>query len=120
MDAQSREINRKEWKPFFDRISRHYKGRVIDLEFFEEGKPVHHLGRGLPFIGVTAEGGGGRNDLAIEVIAGGTDEQLLTHVVSSPQHVWMKQEANGGDNALGIESADGSTLVIEFAASEVG
>jgi hypothetical protein len=116
MEFRTRKIDRKEWKDFFDRISRHYKGRVVDVGLIERGKSIRHLGRGQPFIGVTAEGDVSRGNVIVEVIAGGIAEDLFCHVVSSPQHVWMNQEANGGDNALGIESEDGSTLLIEFEA----
>ncbi len=120
MKTRSREIAPQEWKRFFDETSRHYRGRSVDLLCTESGKHPHALARKMPFIGCTFESGGSEFPSLVVRAGNSTDENphLVTHVVPSPQRVWMRQIANGGDNAMRIESADGSSLVIEFAARE--
>ena len=74
----------------------------------------------MPFIGCTFESEGSEFPSLVVRAGDSTDENphLVTHVVPTPKRVWMRQIANGGDNAMRIESADGSSLVIEFAARE--
>ena len=118
MEARSREIAPEQWKQFFDETSRHYFGRQVDLLWFEVGEHPHALATRMPFIGCTFESDGSEMP-ALVVRAGNStsnNPKLVTHVVRAPRHVWMRQVANGGDNAMRIESDDGSSLVIEFSA----
>ena len=116
METRSREISKDEWKRFLDQMSRHYKGRAVNLEWKQGAEGARKLARNTPFIGCTLEER--PPDLAetIDVIAEGAEGELFTHVIEMPKRLWIRQEANGGDNAIGIEARDGSTLVIEFAA----
>ena len=117
METRSREIAPQEWKRFFDETSRHYRGRRVDLFCTESGRHPHALAREIPFIGCTFESGGSTLP-SLVVRAGDENPHSVTHVVPKPKRVWMRQIANGGDNAMRIESADGSCLVIKFAARE--
>jgi hypothetical protein len=119
MKTQSREISRDQWKRFFDETSRHYRGRTVDLLCEQPGETPRALAREMPFIGCTFEPDDTQTPHLV-VRAGDSTEgspQLVTHIVPAPQHVWMRQIANGGDNAMRIESADGSSLTVEFAAA---
>ena len=121
MKTQSREISRDQWKRFFDETSRHYRGRRVDLLCAHTGKRAHALARAMPFIGCTFESGGSNPpDLVVRAgnNAGHENPHLVTHVIPAPKRVWMRQIVNGGDNAMRIESADGSSFIIEFAADE--
>jgi hypothetical protein len=116
MDTRSREIAPNQWRIFFDEISRHYRGRCIELLHTSPGQGTRALAKDLPLIGFTLEPNPtGTPTLSICAGSGRGKSCLVSHVVPGPLRVWMKQEANGGDNAMGIESADGSMLVVEFA-----
>ena len=118
MEHRSRDIAKDEWKLFFDHTSRHYRGRTVDLFCrTKPGEVARAVAKNLPFIGCTLESDGA-NNASLVVIAGNAshdDEQLVSHTVRIPKRVWIRQEANGGDNAMGVESQDGSALIIEFA-----
>ena len=119
MKTRSREIAPQEWKRFFDETSRHYRGRTVDLLCAQPGHHPHALARRMRFIGCTFESDGSENPALVVRAGNSADDNphLVTHVVPTPQHVWMRQIANGGDNAMRVQSADGSSLVIEFAAA---
>src|SRR5689334_16728123 len=110
MKTRAREIAPELWKQFFDETSRHYCGRQVDLLWFDVGQRPHTLAKKMPFMGCTFESDGSEKP-ALVVRAGNSaseDPKLITHVIPAPRHVWMRQVANGGDNAMRIESADGS------------
>jgi hypothetical protein len=119
MKTRSREISRNQWKRFFDETSRHYRGRTVDLLCEQPGKRARALARDMPFIGCTFEPDDTETPNLVVRAGNLTDgnPRLVTHVLPTPQHVWMRQIANGGDNAICIESADGSSLTVEFAAA---
>jgi hypothetical protein len=119
MITRTREIAKDEWRLFFDNTSRHYLGREVKVELLGPDLGVHFVARKLPLIGITVEKGA-NGETEIEIIAGDLERGHVSHTVSSPEHVWIEQEINGGDNAIEIESAGGNAVVIELSASPQG
>ena len=116
--TRTREIAKDEWRQFFDNSSRHYLGREVKIELIEPDLGVDLVVPKLPLIGITVKGASG--DAEIEIIAGDPERGHVRHTISSPQHVWIEQEINGGDNAIEIEGADGNAVIIELSASQQG
>lgn len=117
MTIHTREIAKDEWRQFFDNTSRHYVGREVKIELLGPDLGVHVVARKLPLMGITVEKSAG-GSAEIEIIAGDLEKGNVTHVISSPQHVWIEQEINGGDNAIEIESAGGNAVIIELSAQK--
>ena len=111
--SRTREIARADWPHFLDSVSRHYQGREAKIEVLGPELGVHVIARGMPLMGITAEKGA-RGDLEIQVIAGDPNKGHVTHVIDAPEHVWVEQEMNGGDNALEIASSEGNAVIVEL------
>jgi hypothetical protein len=64
----------------------------------------------MPLEGITAEIND-RGDDEIEIITGSGTDAHLSHTITAPEHVWIKQTEEGADETLEIESGGGKTLV---------
>lgn len=111
-EALTREVSREEWPRFFEMFSRQHQAWLVTVELFgpEIGAQVEITNR--PLGGITAELHPGRED-AITLFFG-TIPSDLTHIVSRPTRVWLKQTASGVDEALEIECAAGPTTLLRF------
>jgi hypothetical protein len=119
MTVHTREIAREEWGQFFDKISRHYLGRLVKVELLGADLGVRVVAQGLPLIGITAEHeAGGRVNILL--VAGNLKEGHVTHAISDPRHVWIEQEINGSDNAIEILSNSDYAVIIELSAPQPG
>lgn len=63
----------------------------------------------MPLAGITADVKD--RNRAISIILRQKEPEHLTHIVSEPKYVRLKQSAEGADEALAIESADGINTV---------
>jgi hypothetical protein len=123
--ARVRELTADEWPAFFDAFSRHYAGRPVTVELVDSrgDVPPTTIAKRLPLLGITAEIADGRAGM-IEVIVGDSLDANLSHVVRSPVGVRVGQIANGADDLLIIEPAEGPAVWVDFrldgAAAELG
>lgn len=105
------EIPRSEWTNRLDEFSRAHEGWPVSLDVLAEAigaQPEFHQ---MSFAGVTAEpSGGGTIAITVAVPAGG----FLTHTIHSPAHVFIEEDHAGADDALEIESADGTKAILQF------
>lgn len=109
------EIDTREWGEYLREFSERNHGRPVRLETTVpagEGQPV--LAEHQPLLGVAFDPKGSEAP-AITVTLGGTDtdEPRLTHVITSPTHLWAEEEPGGIARALDIDSTDeGKTLLL--------
>jgi hypothetical protein len=107
------EISRGEWAAFFDSFSRRHEGWLATVEVLGEEVGAQTEARELPLVGVSAELKGGEDD-AVSIILGGARGDHITHTVTRPDRVRVEQAEGGADEALQIESADGSRTLLRF------
>ena len=106
----TQEIVRQEWQAFFDRFSRQHQGRLVTVEML--GPDLGDLveARQLPLEGITVEPGDG-GETKIEIIIGERPDSHISHTVTAPKRIWLKQTEEGADDALEIESEDHAVLL---------
>lgn len=106
----TREIPRDEWSEYFDSFSHQHKGWLVTIEML--GPDLGDLveARQLPLEGIIVESNR-EGETQIEIIAGEKPDSHISHTVSSPRRVWIKQTEQGADEALEIESEANAVLV---------
>jgi hypothetical protein len=109
----TREIPPSEWSAFFDSFSRQHQGWLVTIEVlaFDIGAQV--VARELALQGITAEMKD-ESEGAISIMAGGGPEAHVTHTITAPTQVRLKQSEEGADEALEIESASATITLVRF------
>jgi hypothetical protein len=107
----TREIPRTEWQEFFDGFSRRHDQWLLTVEVLRPDIGAQIEARDLPLDGITADPD--RND-AIAIMLHDREGRDLTHTVSWTRHVRLLQTGEGADQAVEIESDDGSTAILRF------
>ena len=113
----TQEIPNYEWVRFFDEFSRRHEGWLSRVEFLpaDYGDQIH--ARDLPLAGISVEPDEVAEDQII-IMLGGNADARITHTISKPGRVWLKQNEKGEDEALEIESFEGTAL-LRFRSTEV-
>lgn len=106
----TREISRNEWVEFFNSFSRRHHGWLVTIEMLEPDLGDQIEVREMPLEGITGELNDRGND-EIEIIASSGTGAHISHTITAPRHVWLKQTEEGADDTLEIESERGKALV---------
>ena len=109
------EIERGEWVSFFGDFSKRNQSRATRLETFSD-LGAQEEEQNLPLNGVSVEETGA-DAPRIEIMLGGvspSDERHLTHTIERAARVITKTSADGQDEALEIEDADGIKTLLRF------
>lgn len=113
------EIEKKDWKNFFENLSkRRFEWRSrIEVLNPEMGDQV--LSDGLPLNGVTVEARG--DNVAVDISVGENTGQHLTHNITDPVRVaYLQVEDPNRYEVIDIEEANGvKTLITLFGAMEL-
>ena len=107
---RTREIVQSEWKAFFDSFSRQHEGWLVRLDVLGAEIGAQHEVVESPLIGVTSDV---PTERTIHVLVGRGPEHI-THAIHDVVHVRLEQSDEGADAALQIESADGTTTLLQF------
>jgi len=113
--ARSGEVERSQWAAFFRDFSKRNQSRATRLETFGD-LGAQEEERNLPLNGISVEETG-TDAPRIEVMLGGVspnDERHLTHTIARAVRVSAKTDADGRDDALEIEDADGAKTLLRF------
>ncbi len=111
----TQEIPQGEWSGFFDQFSRQHQGWRATVEVLSSEIGAGMEARDSPLVGISADMKDCERSIAI--ILGETGNRHLTHIVSDPKFVRLKQTDEGADEALAIESFDGVTTLLHFRCS---
>ncbi|HLF82777.1 MAG TPA: DUF5335 family protein [Blastocatellia bacterium] len=105
----TQEILRDEWALYFEEFSRRHQGWLVTVEILglDIGDQVQV--RNLPLEGITVETNDDGDEMTI--IAGSRPDARISHTICAPLRVWVKQNEQGADEALEIESPAGAVLV---------
>jgi hypothetical protein len=108
----TQEIPQQEWTGFLDQFSRRHQGWKATVEVLGNEIGAELEARDTPLVGISADQKDAER--SISIIVGDSGNQHLTHIVSDPQYVRLKQTDDGVDEALAIESRDGVTTLLHF------
>ncbi len=106
----TREIQRNEWREFFDSFSQQHQAWLVTIEMLGPDIGDQVEARQLPLEGIVVESGNGK-ETQIEIIMGEKPDSHISHTITSPKRVWLKQTDEGADEALEIESEEGALLL---------
>lgn len=110
--TQTREIPRTEWKDFFSRFSDQHDDEAVKVELIGSEIGAQVEGQDLHLRGISPARNAQESDLALELDS--VDGKHLTHMIPKPTHVWLQQAPDKTDEALEIESADGTKTLVRF------
>lgn len=109
---RTRDIPREQWIRFFDDFSKNHEGWVVTLEVMGSDIGDQEEASGLPLVGVSADVKAGEN--RVEIIVGGRPDVDVTRFIDAPKNVWVKESSTPGDEAIEIESEDGTKTLLNF------
>jgi Family of unknown function (DUF5335) len=112
----TQEIPSYEWSRFVDEFSRRHEGWLVSIEILNGENGNQMLVRDVPLEGITVDANEVGED-QITIIAGVDPNAHLSHTVASPDRIWLKQSAEGADDALEIESFEGTVLITFLSAT---
>jgi hypothetical protein len=108
----TRQISRNQWVEFFNNFSKQHQGWLSTLEIIGDDIGDQEEASGLPLVGISADLKDNAN--RIEVILGGRPDSDLTRILNDPKTVWFKDSQEAGNEAIEIDTADGSKTVLSF------
>ena len=113
---KTKEIPKNEWSEFFDGLSREHEGWIVTVEILgpEIGAQVEVRDTALE--GITDEWDEVKGN-TIMIMTGAEPEGHMTHSITHPASVSLKQTDEGADAALAIKSNDGTTTLLRFRAA---
>jgi len=107
---RTRSVPHAEWFSFFEGFTRRHLGRPATLWILSPQIGAQVEGRDLPLEGIVSDS----LATSITIQLGGRPGRNVEHPVSHPVRVWLELTEEGDDAALSIESADGTTTVLEL------
>lgn len=111
------EIPRENWGNFFGRFSQEHETQLVAVEVFGLDIGAQVEGRSLLLGGISpADPEGGSLALMFDSV----DGEHVTHIVNTPTHVWIRRAPDNTDEALEIESSDGTKTLVRFPPYEPG
>ena len=101
-----------DWQTFFDRFSRQHAGWLCTVAILSTDGRAGLEARQIPLEGVTLDLiDGGRT---VSIILRGKGSEHVTRIVRGPQSVVLRQTEQGADEAVVIESGDGTKTILRF------
>lgn len=107
---RNRLIPRAEWFSFFDGFTRRHPGWPATVWCVGPRIGAQVEVRDLPLEGIVSD----PLATSISIHLGGAPGRNVEHAIHRPIAVWLEMTDEGADAALGINSADGSTTLVEF------
>ena len=106
-----RQIPRAEWSKFFQGFSQRHEDSPVTVRVLSYRLGSQVEAWDLPLEGVVASPEG---DDPISIHVGGTPQRHLEHEVQNPKLVWVELADDGAEEALDIESEDGTKTLVLF------
>lgn len=114
---ETREIPREDWNSFFSRFSNDHETQLVAVEVMGREIGAQVEGRTLLLSGISSADDAGQS---LALMFDSINGEHLTHMVNKPTHIWVQQAADNTDEALEIESADGTKTLVRFPPYEPG
>ncbi len=107
---RTRSVPRAEWFTFCRDFTREHCGWPTTVWHLGPRIGAHVQARDLPLEGIIAD----RLGTSISIHLGAMPGRNMEHPVARPISVWLELPDAGALGALGINSADGTTTLLEF------
>jgi hypothetical protein len=115
--VQTTEIPRDAWNQFFARFSEAHETEFVAVEVLGSEIGAQVEGQSLLLGGISAADADAD---ALALTLDSVNGEHLTHMVNKPTHVWVQRGPDNTDEALEIESADGTRTLVRFPPYEQG
>jgi hypothetical protein len=112
MGIVTEQIPKEQWREFCDSFSRRHERWRVSVEILSNGAAAELLAREMPLIGITLETREEKN--AIVIALGEKGSQHLTHIVSDPVSIHLKQTEDGAEEGVSFETARGVKTLLFF------
>jgi hypothetical protein len=109
----TREIPRDMWDLFFTRFSEDHETQFVAVEVMGRDIGAQVEGHSLLLSGISRAD---EDNESLALMLDSVNGEHLTHMVSKPTHVWVQRSGGNRDEALEIESADGTKTLVRFPA----
>ena len=113
----TQEIPRDGWDKFFSRFSDDHETQFVAVEVMGRDIGAQVEGRSLLLSGISRAD---EDNETLALMFDSVNGEHLTHIVKKPTHVWVQRSAGNTDEALEIESADGTRTLLRFPRYEPG
>ncbi|HXG94066.1 MAG TPA: DUF5335 family protein [Blastocatellia bacterium] len=104
------EIDRDKWAGFLESFSLQHQGWLVTIEVMGADIGAQVESTDLPLQGITADLKGS-DAPSISIMVGEKADDHVTHTIHGPTVVRLRQNEQGADEALEIESAAETTIV---------
>ena len=113
----NRLVPRAEWFKFLRGFSRRHQDEPVTVLVVNSELGSQVEARDLPLEGVLA---GRRASGPISISAGRSAAGFIEHEIADPTQVWIKLSDTGKEEALDIESQDGTRTIVQLGSSGAG
>jgi hypothetical protein len=108
---RNRLVPRTEWFRFFRDFSRRHEDSPVTVTLVSPSLGSQVESAGLPLEGIVADRGGHGS---ISIHLGRLPGRRVEHEVSEPTQVWVELSDTGGEQAVDIESLDGTRTLLQI------
>ena len=108
----TKEIPRAEWVRWLDVFSKQHAGWLVTVELLGSHLGDQEQSTRLPLVGVSADVKD--KEHGIVVILGGRPGAHLTRIIEKAKRLWLKDPEDTVNEALAVESEDGTATVVNF------
>jgi Family of unknown function (DUF5335) len=111
---RNRQVPRSEWFNFFQEFTRRHDGWLVTVRVLDPRFGSQVEARDMPLEGIVsaADASG-----PISIHVGSSLERHLEHEIAEPKQVWVELSEEGAEEALEIESGEGTRTILQFRAA---
>jgi len=111
----TKEIPREGWDRFFSRFSDEHETQFVAVEVMGSDIGAQVEGRSLLLSGISRAD---EDNQSLALMFDSVNGEHVTHMVNKPTRVWVQRAHDNTDEALEIESADGTRTLVRFGPPE--
>ncbi len=108
---RNRLVPRAEWFSFLKGFSRRHADDPVTVQVLAPGLGSQVEAHALPLEGIMA---GRRTTGPISISVGRAPDRHVEHEVPDPSQVWVQMAEDGAEQALDIESQDGTRTIVQL------
>jgi hypothetical protein len=107
----TQEIPREGWDQFFSRFSNDHETQFVAVEVMGSDIGAQVEGRSLLLSGISRAD---EDNQSLALMFDSVNGEHMTHMVNRPTRVWVQRASDNTDEALEIESADGTRTLVRL------
>jgi hypothetical protein len=111
---RSQQIPRAEWARFFQAFSERHEEWLTSVRIAHPRLGSQIEAKDLPLEGIVADPDG-RGPISIHLGRSANDH--IEHDVQNPVQVWVELDDDGAEQAVSVDSSDGTKTILEFRAT---